>query len=459
MTASEPWFPADQVKSDLGKYACEDKAVRKNGKELRRQYQTILEDPFPEEMVIQLGLQKLRLRKRTWRVQTESGEVVARGLRYGDNPDQPAALFVLESSDLDLKGIKLIQPHAGLVGSLREENLLQFGKHPGKTNLTDIDSALLVLRYLTDGPACAIMKHNNPCAVATAGGTAEAVKRAYDADPIAAFGGVVVVNRPVDKQTAEFLSSVYIEVLAAPEYEAGSVEILRNRKNLRLVCMPRLGDLSGLADLRFLDFKSLSDGSLIVQLSAVNRIRSKEDFLPARAVKEGREITPRRSPTDQEYRDMLFGWAVQQGVISNSVLFAKNGATVAIGAGGQDRVGVVKLAIGKAFDRLRDRLSLKKFGRLFFELELAARRGEVQKQDLQQIEQEVQERRGDLPGSVLVSDAFFPRRDGIDLALQAGATAVCHPGGSIRDWEGIEAVNEADPPAAMVFTGQRAFRH
>ncbi len=429
--------------------------VRKN---LRSAYRTIVDDPFPDELTVTFGTQALRFRKRTWRIQ-DSGAAVERGLRYGENPGQPAALYEFVDSGMHLEGIRLIQPGAGLVGSLGEEHLIRFGKHPGKTNLTDLDSAVMILRFLADRPACAIMKHNNPCAVACGEDGDIALRAAYLADPLAAFGGSVVLNRPLSRSAASFLSTIFLEVLACPDYEAGALDVLEKKRNLRIIRLPRLGDLGDLRDQRYLQVTSLVDGSLIVQLSPVNTVTSTHDFLPAEAVHEGERIKPLRAPTAIEYEDMLFGWAVQHGVISNSVLFAKDLATVAIGAGGQDRVGVVKQAVAKAFDRLRDRLSLERHGVLFFELELAARRGEGSAGDVAAIDEEARERRGDLPGSVLVSDAFFPRRDGIDLALEAGVTAICHPGGSVRDWEGIEAVNEADPPAAMAFTGQRIFRH
>jgi phosphoribosylaminoimidazolecarboxamide formyltransferase/IMP cyclohydrolase len=428
-------------------------------KNLRADYRTIADDPFPAELTLTLGTQRLHFRKRTWRIRAAGGTVEERGLRYGENPGQPAALYEPVASELAIPGVTLLAPGAGLVGSITEENLIQFGKHPGKTNLTDVDSAILVLRYLTEGPACAIMKHNNPCAVARGEDAAAAVTRAYRADPLAAFGGCVVLNRPLSREAASFLSTVFIEVLACPDYEEGALAALEKKRSLRIIRLPRLGELGALEGVRSLHVTSLTDGSLIVQLSPVNTVTRPEDFLPAEAEQDGAVVRPRREPTDCEYADMLFGWAVEHGVISNSVLFARDGATVAIGAGGQDRVGVVKQAIAKAYDRLRDRLALDRHGVLFFELDLAVRRGEHPQSAAEEIEEAARARRGDLPGSVLVSDAFFPRRDGIDLALEAGATAVCHPGGSLRDAEGIEAVNETHPPAAMVFTGRRIFRH
>lgn len=429
------------------------------GKNLRDAYKAISADPFPKDLEIRLGTCVQRFVKRTWTLTDEQGRPEEKGLRYGENPGQPAALYELVASEAALGGADLIQPGAGLVGALSEDNLIQFGKHPGKINLTDIDSAVLMLRYLTERPTCAIMKHNNPCAVASADTAAEAVRQAYAADPLASFGGCVVLNKPLDREGAETLSNVYIEVVACPDYEAGACEALQKKKNLRIVRLPSLGALAGMRNLRHLDLRSLTDGGLIAQLSPLNTITGPQDFLPAAAAHEGAELTPKRPPTQRELDDMVFGWAVMQGVTSNSVLFARDQATVAIGAGGQDRVGVVKQAIMKAYDRLRDRLSLAQHKQLFFELELDVKRGNKDASAVTAIEDETRSRTGDLPDSVLISDAFFPRRDGVDLALEVGASAICQPGGSIRDWESIQAINEADPPAAMVFTGQRAFRH
>ncbi len=428
-------------------------------KNLRTAYKTIIDDPFPADLSITLGTKTLRFSKRTWKITGDDGSTVEKGLRYGENPNQPAALYELIEAEPVLDNVSMITPGAGLVGSLSEENLIQFGKHPGKINLTDIDSAVLPLRYFSDTPACAIMKHNNPCAVARGKTADEALEKAHMADPLASFGGCVVLNRPLSRSGAEYLSTIYIEVVACPDYEEGACEILNKRRNLRVVRLPRLRDLDDLKHARFLDIKSLTDGGMIVQLSSCNPIESPDDFLPAETEKNGDKVIPRRAPTDRELNDMFFGWAVEQGVTSNSVLFTKDDATVAIGAGGQDRVGVVKQAVMKAYDRYKDRLSLKRYNMLFFELELEVQRGGKDRSTVVDISEETAREKGGLRGSVLCSDAFFPRRDGVDLAIEAGVSAICQPGGSIRDYESIEAVNEAEPPVAMVFTGQRAFRH
>ncbi|MGL4209099.1 MAG: IMP cyclohydrolase, partial [Candidatus Adiutrix sp.] len=166
-----------------------------------------------------------------------------------------------------------------------------------------------------------------------------------------------------------------------------------------------------------------------------------------------------RKPTAKELADLVFGWAVEQGVTSNSVLFVKNGATVAIGAGGQDRVGIVEATIFKAYRNFSENISFKKHKISYKELLLQQKRGEINKSFLKDIDEETKKAKANLLGAVMISDAFFPFRDGLDVALKEGISAVAHPGGSLRDFEGILAVNEAKPPAAMVFTGQRAFKH
>ena len=159
--------------------------------------------------------------------------------------------------------------------------MLQAGKHPGKTNLTDLDNGLNILRYLDTRPAAVILKHNNPCGAAHGDSLAEAYDRANMADRIAAFGGCVVLNQPVDKGTAELLADNYLEVVAAPDYEAGTVEILKQRANLRIIQIARMDRLTDYRQSRFLDFKSLMDGGIIVQQSPLNVVLSVEDFKPA----------------------------------------------------------------------------------------------------------------------------------------------------------------------------------
>jgi phosphoribosylaminoimidazolecarboxamide formyltransferase/IMP cyclohydrolase len=212
-------------------------------------------------------------------------------------------------------------------------------------------------------------------------------------------------------------------------------------------------------NLRFVDFKSLMDGGIIVQQSPVNAVTTKEDLKPAAASYKGKQYTISRMPTEGEYEDMLFGWAVEQGVTSNSVIYVKEGVTTGIGTGEQDRVGVAEIAIYKAYTKYADALCFKAYGIPYKTLEAEIQLG---KKDLSQkgaIDDQVSKEKGGLTGSVMVSDAFFPFRDGVDVAIKEGVIGIVQPGGSERDFESIEACNEADPPVTMVFTGQRAFRH
>ncbi len=426
--------------------------------ELKKMYRTIVEDPFPHEMTITFGDQTLTYRKKTWKIPDAStGEVVEKGLRYGENPDQPAALYELAGGNLVLAGCEFISPGNGLVSSITEDDMIQVGKHPGKTNLTDMDNALNILKFMMNTPAAAIMKHNNPCGVACGDSLVDAYDRANMADRIAAFGGCLVVNRPMDKETAALVSENYLEVVAAPDFEEGTVEILAKRKNLRIVRISRINDLRKYMDLPVVEFKALIDGGIIVQQSQINRIRSKEDFQPAKATYKGKEYVINRMPTEREYEDMIFGWHVQQGVTSNSVIFVKDGVTVGIGTGEQDRVGVAEIAVFKAYTKHADALCFRRYGIPYKQFELEAARGRRDRAALDEIDEETRRAKGGLVGSVMVSDAFFPFRDGVDVGIKEGITGVVQPGGSERDYEIITACNEAN--VTMVFTGQRLFKH
>ena len=428
--------------------------------DLKKMYKTIMDDKFPDNMTIRFAEQVLVYRKRAWKIPDEkSGELIEKGLRYGENPDQQAALYELVNGNLVLGDCRFIDPGNGLVSGITEEDMIQAGKHPGKTNLTDLDNALNILKFLADRPAAAIMKHNNPSGVAFGSTIAEAYDKANMADRIAAFGGCLVVNRPMDRQAAEMVNSNYLEVVAAPDYEEGAVDILAHRKNLRIVRIGRIAQLEQYRSLRFVDFKSLLDGGIIVQQSPVNRIRTKDDFLPAKALHKGREYAIERQPTAQEYADMLFGWNVEQGITSNSVIYVKDGVTIGIGTGEQDRVGVAEIAIFKAYTKYADALCYRTYGIPYKTFELEAKQGRRDIDVLRGIDEETKKERGGLMGAAMVSDAFFPFRDGVDVGIKEGIVAVVQPGGSDRDFESIEACNQADPPVTMVFTGQRAFRH
>ena len=423
--------------------------------DLKAMYSTVRKDAFPETMTILLGDEKLVFQKRVWTLDGEE-----KGLRYGENPDQPAALYALKEGSITCGGLEWRGPGHGIVSAMTEAQMIQAGKHPGKTNLTDVDNGANMLQYLADRPAAIILKHNNPCGAAwSKDGVAVALEKAFWCDRIAAFGGAVVVNRPFTREAAEIVAANYFEVVAAPAFEEGVVEILKGRKNLRIMELPGLGRLEELTSSAFLDIKCLSDGGIVVQKSFVNRILSVKDFLPATATtKDGLSVTA-RAPSPAELDDLRFAWAVEAGVTSNSVIFVRDGATLAIGTGEQDRVGCVELAIHKAHTKYADTLAFRELGMTLYELKLKAVQDAGMAEKLADIERRTEEARGGLIGSALVSDGFFPFRDGVDVALAQGVAAIAQPGGSMRDAEVIMACNEAVPQVAMVFTGQRSFKH
>ncbi|MDZ7698630.1 MAG: IMP cyclohydrolase [Deltaproteobacteria bacterium] len=428
--------------------------------DLKKMYRTLMDDHFPSKMTISFDDTVLVYRKKSWKIPDEArGEWVEKGLRYGENPGQEAALYELVNGNLILGDCRFIGPGKGLVSAITEADMLQSGKHPGKINLTDVDNALNIMKYLDKGPAAVIVKHNNPCGVAYGASLSEAYEKANRADRIAAFGGCALFNRPVDIDTAKAISENYLEVVAAPDFEAESVDILSRRPNLRIIRVPRMDRLYEYTTLRFVDFKSLIDGGIIVQQSPLNRIRSQADFSAATTVYEGKTYAIERQPESDEYADMVFGWQVEQGVTSNSVLYVKDGVTVGIGTGEQDRVGVAEIAVRKAYTKYADALCFDAHGLSFKALELAVARGEKEKALMDDIQNETTDNRGGLIGSTMVSDAFFPFRDGVDVGIREGIRAIVQPGGSLRDFEAVEACNEADPQVTMVFTGQRSFKH
>lgn len=427
--------------------------------DLKKMYTNILGDSFPMEMTISFGDQNLVYRKRTWDIKMEDGSSEERGVRYGENPDQEAALYELVNGNLVLGECAFIEPGNGLVSGITVEDMLQVGKHPGKINLTDIDNGLNILKYLIDRPAAVILKHNNPCGAACGENLADAYNKANRADRIAAFGGAVVMSRAIDRQTAELLSQNYLEVVCAPEFEEGTLDILKARKNLRVIKMARIDRLADFEKYRFVDFKSLIDGGIIAQQSAVNSIRSEQDMKDAETTYKGQEYRCERQPTAREIDDMLFGWAVEHGVTSNSVIYVKDGCTVGIGTGEQDRVGVAEIAVHKAYVKYADILCFDKYSIPYADMTLEIEQGKRDKADKDAIDAQTKEDRGGLPGSVMISDAFFPFRDGADVGIRQGASAILQAGGSARDFETIEACNEANPQVAMKYTGQRSFKH
>jgi len=410
-----------------------------------RAYRTINQDQFPATLELSFrdesGKQTLVYERTSWNI----GEA-ERGLRYGENPDQQAALYKLVNGNLSLAGVECILPGNHLASDVE---ILQSGKHPGKINITDVDSALNILRHLTARPTTVVMKHNNPSGVSSADDLESSYVRAYMADRVAAFGGAIVVNRALDLVTAERIAASYSEVVAAVDYEEGAIEKLAGRKNLRVLRIRNIERLAEFATQRFIDFKSLIDGGLVAQWSQVPTISPETFSQPAEVTRGGDRVAVMRAPTIDEQRDMAFGWKVEFGVTSNSVLYVKNETTIGIGTGEQDRVGVAEIARDKAYRKLADRLAFSEYGIGLNQLDDEDAKREC-------VERARRER-GGLPGSVMISDAFFPFRDGVDVGIAEGIRAVVQPGGSLRDREVIEACNEAD--VAMVFTGQRLFRH
>ncbi|HEY6089218.1 MAG TPA: bifunctional phosphoribosylaminoimidazolecarboxamide formyltransferase/IMP cyclohydrolase [Gemmatimonadaceae bacterium] len=300
-------------------------------------------------------------------------------LRYGENPGQRAAFYVDGRND----GIGALQQMGG--------------KELSFNNLLDLEGALFATDPFEGEIACAIVKHTTPCGLATGSGPLDAYKKALACDPVSAFGSVISLTVAVDDQTAEAVSSLFVECIVAPGFSPGALEILGRKKNLRV--------LEGRAEWRqhALDYKRVRGGFLAQE----------------RAVRDGGEtwrVVTRRQPTDAELKDLQFAWRTVGSVKSNAIVLARDGATIGIGAGQMSRVDAAFLAVHKA--RLVGH---------------------------------------ETRGSVMGSDAFFPFRDGVEQAAEAGVSAIVQPGGSVRDEEVIKAADEYN--IAMVFTGKRQFRH
>jgi phosphoribosylaminoimidazolecarboxamide formyltransferase/IMP cyclohydrolase len=306
-----------------------------------------------------------------------------RDLRYGENPHQAGAWY-----------------------RERREGFGEAEVHQGKelsfTNLLDLDAAARICREF-DEPAAVVIKHTNPCGVATGSTLADAYVRAREADALSAFGGIVGLNRPIDVDTARALTATFIEAVVAPGIvdDPGVKTVLASKPALRVMT----AGFSGLSAER--DVRTILGGWLVQQ---GDRVGEAGVAWPAES---GPRVVTKRAPTAEEWAALRFAWRVCAHVKSNTVLFAADGATLAVGAGQMSRVDAVKTAVMKGAERLR--------------------------------------------GSVVASDAFFPFRDGLDAVAAAGATAVVQPGGSVRDPEVIAAADEHG--LAMVFTGRRHFRH
>lgn len=313
-------------------------------------------------------------------------------LRYGENPHQSAAFYFPSG------------PYAAGVGQAEQ---LQ-GKELSYNNLNDADGALELIAEYRDGPpAIAIIKHANPCGVATADTLAAAYEAAFACDPVSAFGGIIAANRPLDAATARAVTSIFTEVVIAPDADAEARAIFAEKKNLRLLLTGTLPDpkRAGLV------IKSIVGGYLV---------QSRDNALVA---PDALKVVTKRAPTAQEMADMIFAWKVAKHVKSNAIVYAKDGATAGIGAGQMSRLDSARIAAWKARDA-------------------AEKAGWAEPRTI---------------GSAVASDAFFPFADGLVAAADAGATAIIQPGGSIRD---AEVIAEADARGlAMVFTGERHFRH
>ncbi|MEX2109904.1 MAG: bifunctional phosphoribosylaminoimidazolecarboxamide formyltransferase/IMP cyclohydrolase [Gemmatimonadaceae bacterium] len=306
----------------------------------------------------------------------------AKTLRYGENPGQRAAFYVDRQGD----GIAALTQKGG--------------KELSFNNLLDLEGALFASDPFAGETCCAIVKHTTPCGLATAPTALEAYRKALACDPVSAFGSVISFTVPVDDETAAAVSSLFVECVVAPQFSAGALGILGEKKNLRV--------LEGRAQWRAhaLDYKRVR-GGFLAQERAAREATGGED--------EWRTVT-RRQPTEQELSDLRFAWRAVGSVKSNAIVLARDGATIGIGAGQMSRVDAAFLSVHKA----------KVAGH-------------------------------DTRGSVMGSDAFFPFRDGVEQAAEAGVSAIVQPGGSVRDEEVVQAADEYN--IAMVFTGKRQFRH
>jgi phosphoribosylaminoimidazolecarboxamide formyltransferase/IMP cyclohydrolase len=313
-------------------------------------------------------------------------------LRYGENPHQQAALYTSSG------------PHANGIAQARQVQ----GKALSYNNYNDADAALELAAEFRDGPpAVVIVKHANPCGVATAASLAEAYRAALACDSVSAFGGIIAANRPLDAETAEAMVAIFTEVVVAPDASAEAQAVFARKKNLRLLLTGGLPD-----PLRPSQQVKVVAGGILIQDRDNGRVTG--DML---------KVVTKRAPTDRELADCLFAWTVAKHVKSNAIVYAKDGATAGIGAGQMNRLESARIAAWKAKDA-------------------AGKAGWPEPRTR---------------GSAVASDAFFPFADGLLAVVEAGATAVIQPGGSIRDEEVIAAADAAG--LAMVFTGMRHFRH
>jgi phosphoribosylaminoimidazolecarboxamide formyltransferase / IMP cyclohydrolase len=322
-------------------------------------------------------------------------------LRYGENPHQEAAVY--------------IEPNYNGFSILTAKKIQ--GKELSYNNINDADGALATLHEFTD-PACVVVKHANPCGVAIGEDITDVFRRAYQADAMSAFGGIIALNQPCNKSIAEEIINVYAEIVMAPSFDKDALEILAKKKNMRVLQVHE-------------STTSRQHSSVHVELRQVEGGMLVQDLDTKVIFKEDLAFPTDKKPTDQELKDMLFGWKVLKHVKSNGILVAKNNTTLGIGPGQVSRVDAVKIALRKTT------VSPPNVGG-------ADMSGANAK-------------RGSAAGAVLCSDAFFPFRDSIDMIAPTGITAIIQPGGSIKDQEVIDACNEHN--ISMIFTGARCFKH
>ncbi len=364
-------------------------------------------------------------------------------LRYGDNPDQIAGLYTVNQGHATFARSNL---SAGNAVFADIEQVKQ-GKVCSKTNISDIDAALHILRNLTEMHCVVILKHGNPCGAAIAQTIEDAFIKAWNADRIAAFGGVIVMNRPfTSRELAREVAASFFDAIVAPSFSEQVIAEFEKRKSLSLYALPSLGGLD--ADKKAFDLRTYSDGSIMLQDAFFPGDFAKQGWKKAEYDGKKGKYAIARDPSESEWRDLQFGWYVQAGTMSNSILFVKDGCTIGIAAGEQDRVGAAAIARDKAYRNRRAFLSLKTFQQPYETLD------DSQKKEVETL---VIADNAGLQGATMVSDGFFPFRDGVDIGLQEGVKTVLQPGGSIRDYEVIQACNEYN--ATMVFTNQRSFKH
>jgi len=234
-----------------------------------------------------------------------------------------------------------------------------------------------------------------------------------------------------------------------PSKETGALDILSQRKNLRVIRINNINKLNTFIGQRVVEFKNLIDGGIVAQWSFAPQALTNSDFTLATCNYKNKEYIINRAPTEQEYADLRFGWLLESGITSNSVIYVKDGVSIGIGTGEQDRVGVAEIARDKAYRKLADRYCFELYEIPYHELNDRNKKADIGER--------VKKENGGLIGATMVSDAFFPFRDGIDVGIQEGITAVVQPGGSLNDYQSIEACNEAN--VTMVLTGQRSFKH